>query len=297
MKSGSIRKVGVVGSGVMGHGIAMSFARAGYSVLMTDISEEFLQNAMKSISAGRFGLQKQVEKGTITAEEKESIIARISTSTKLDSLKDCDLIVEAAPEDRKIKAEIFSRLDRICPERTVLASNTSGIMISDLASSTARGDRFVGMHWFNPPQVMKLIEVVKGPETSDETLQLICSLSEEMSKVPITVNDGPGFFTTRFINSWLMESFRIFEQGVAGIKEIDQMSKLAFGFPMGPFELSDLIGLDTMVHIAEYMFDETKDPAYSAPVSLKKLVLAGYLGTKKGSKGGWYQYYGLNEEK
>lgn len=296
MKSGSIRMVGVVGSGVMGHGIALSFARAGYRVLMTDIRDEFLQSAMKSISEGRFGLKRQVEKGTITAEEKDSIMSRISTSTNIDDLKECDLIVEAAPEDRKIKGEIFSRLDSICPEKTIFASNTSGIMISDLASFTGRGDRFVGMHWFNPPQIMKLIEVVRGPETSDGTIETINKVSEEMSKIAITVNDGPGFFTTRFIDSWLMESYRIFEQGVAGIREIDQMSKLAFGFPMGPFELSDLIGLDTMLHIADYMFEETKDPAYSAPVILKKLVLSGYLGTKKGSKGGWYDYYGLKEK-
>lgn len=296
MKSGSIRMVGVVGSGVMGHGIALSFARAGYRVLMTDIRDEFLQSAMKSISEGRFGLKRQVEKGTITAEEKDSIMSRISTSTNIDDLKECDLIVEAAPEDRKIKGEIFSHLDSICPEKTIFASNTSGIMISDLASFTGRGDRFVGMHWFNPPQIMKLIEVVRGPETSDGTIETINKVSEEMSKIAITVNDGPGFFTTRFIDSWLMESYRIFEQGVAGIREIDQMSKLAFGFPMGPFELSDLIGLDTMLHIADYMFEETKDPAYSAPVILKKLVLSGYLGTKKGSKGGWYDYYGLKEK-
>ncbi len=297
MKSGEITRVGVVGSGVMGHGIAMSFARAGYSVLMTDIKEEFLSNAMESISGGRFGLQRQVDKGTVSEEEKNKIISRISTSTSIEDLKDCQLIVEAAPEDRKVKGSIFAKLDGLCPEDTVFASNTSGIMISDLASFTKRGDRFVGMHWFNPPQVMKLIEVVRGPETSDETLETIMHVSGTMEKVAVIVNDGPGFFTTRFINSWLMEAYRILEQGVAGIKEIDEMSRLAFGFPMGPFELSDLIGLDTMLHVADYMFEETKEPAYAPPVILKKLVLAGYLGSKKGSKGGWYDYYGLEKSK
>lgn len=293
MESQNISRVGVIGSGVMGHGIAMSFAKSGYTVVMTDISEDFLRSGMEAISSGRFGLQRLVDKGTITQQEKEAVLSRISTSTDTGDLKDCDLIVEAAPEDRKIKGEIFGALDRICKPETIFASNTSGIMISDLASFTSRGSQFVGMHWFNPPQVMKLVEIVRGPETSQETLDSITAVSEKMAKVPVTVNDGPGFFTTRFIDSWLMEAYRIFEQGVAGVKEIDQMSKLAFGFPMGPFELSDLIGLDTMLHVADYMFEETKDPAYAAPVILKKMVLSGYLGKKKGSKGGWYDYYGL----
>ncbi len=291
-----IRNTGVVGSGVMGHGIALSLARAGYPVVMTDIKDEFLKKAMESISSGRFGLQRQVDKGSISAEEMNTILSRITVSTELSDLKDCDLVIEAAPEDRKIKGDIFSRLDSICPENTVFASNTSGIMISDLASFTKRGDRFAGMHWFNPPQVMKLVEVVRGPETSDDTIDVIIGISEKLSKTAIVVNDGPGFFTTRFIDTWLMEAYRIFEQGLAGIREIDRMTKLAFGFPMGPFELSDLIGLDTMLHVADYMFEETKNPAYSAPVILKKLVLAGYRGTKPGSKGGWYEYYGLSKE-
>ncbi len=287
--------VGVVGSGVMGHGIAMTFARHGFRTIMYDISEEFLKKAMDNISSGRFGLQKLVDKGSITAQQKEEIIGRIMATTSLKDLSGCALVVEAAPEDRNLKGKIFSELDSICGRDTILASNTSGIMISDLSSFTRRGDRFVGMHWFNPPQVMKLVEVVRGPETSQKTIDFITDLSRRMEKVPIVVNDAPGFFTTRFINSWLMEAYRIFEQGVAGIREIDEMSRLAFGFPMGPFELSDLIGLDTMLHVAEYMFDETKNPAYSAPTVLKKLVLSGYLGKKIGSKGGWYDYYSLQK--
>lgn len=297
MKTGNISTIGVVGSGVMGHGIGLSFARAGYTVKLYDIKEDFLASAMESISKGRFGLTRLVEKGSLTQEEMNDTISRIKTTTRLEDLGECGLVVEAAPEDREIKGKVFSELDSICGEGTIFASNTSGIMISDLASFTGRGDRFVGMHWFNPPQVMKLIEIVKGPETSEGTLETVVEVSKLLGKVPIVVNDGPGFFTTRFIDSWLMEAYRIFEQGVAGVKEIDQMAKLAFGFPMGPFELSDLIGLDTMLHVADYMFEETKDPAYAAPVILKKLVLAGYLGTKKGSKGGWYEYFGLERGK
>ncbi|MCL4328321.1 MAG: 3-hydroxyacyl-CoA dehydrogenase NAD-binding domain-containing protein [Candidatus Thermoplasmatota archaeon] len=297
MNPSDVTKVGVIGSGVMGHGIAMSFARYGFPTVMYDISEDLLKKGLESISSGKFGLQRLVSKGTITEDKKNEIIGRISITTKLSDLKDCGLVVEAAPEIRSLKAKLFSELDSICGQDAIFASNTSGIMISELASSTRRGDRFVGMHWFNPPQVMKLVEVVRGPETSDSTLEVIRSVSGAMEKVPIVVNDGPGFFTTRFINSWLMEAYRIFEQGIAGIKEIDQMSKLAFGFPMGPFELSDLIGLDTMLHVADYMFEETKDRAYSAPTVLKRLVLAGYLGKKAGSKGGWYDYYGIQADR
>ncbi|MCL4332609.1 MAG: 3-hydroxyacyl-CoA dehydrogenase NAD-binding domain-containing protein [Candidatus Thermoplasmatota archaeon] len=292
-----VSKVGVVGSGVMGHGIAMSLARSGFTVVMYDIKDEFLAKGMEAISSGRFGLKGMVERGKMTGDEMNSILSRISTTTEMGALSGCNLIIEAAPEDRKIKGEIFSKLDGICPESTLFASNTSGIMISDLASFTKRGDRFVGMHWFNPPQVMKLVEIVRGPETSGETLETIVSISTRMGKTPITVNDGPGFFTTRFINSWLMEAYRLLEYGVAGIREIDEMSRLAFGFPMGPFELSDLIGLDTMLHVAEYMFEETKEPAYAPPTVLKKLVLSGYLGKKAGSKGGWYDFYGIEVKK
>ena len=291
MRLEDLKKVGVIGSGVMGHGIAVTFARHGYQVIMNDISEDFLRKGMDSIVSGRFGLQKQVEKGRMTEADLKQTVSRISTSTDIQSLSDCGLIVEAVTEDLKVKGGIFSRLDSICGRETVFASNTSGIRISDLTSFVKRGDRFVGMHWFNPPQVMQLVEVVRGPQTSEETLKLVVSVSEKMGKIPITVNDGPGFFTTRFINSWSMEAYRLFDLGIAGIREIDQMSKLAFGFPMGPFELGDLIGLDTMLHIAEYMFRETGNAAYAPTPALEKLVHEGYLGKKAGSRGGWYDYY------
>ncbi len=293
MEEKALKPIGVVGSGVMGHGIAMTLAKYGFQTVMYDISEDFLKRAMENISSGRFGLQKLVDKGSITASDRTEIMGRIRTTTSLRDLAGCSLVIEAAPENRDLKGKIFSELDSLCDRETILASNTSGIMISDLASFTKRGDRFVGMHWFNPPQVMKLVEVVRGPETAQRTLDFINDLSRKLEKMPVVVNDAPGFFTTRFINAWLMEAYRIFEQGVAGIAEIDEMSRLAFGFPMGPFELSDLIGLDTMLHVADYMFDETKNPSYSPPTTLKKLVLSGYLGKKTGSKGGWYDYYSV----
>lgn len=284
-------EIAVIGAGLMGHGIVQAFAHKGYNVTMLDIKQEFLDNGLKMIKEGRFGFARLVNSGKISSSEADAAIQRISTTTDYNEIKGCDLVIEAAPENLKLKSEIFKKLDELVSDSTIIASNTSGIMISSLAANTHRGANFIGMHWFNPPQVMKLIEVVRGPETSDKTVKTLMDLSAEIGKTPILVNDGPGFFTTRYINSWLMEAIRQFEGGVAGIAEIDQMSKLAFGFPMGPFELSDFIGLDTMYHIAEYMFEETKKPEYAPPVILKKLVLTGYLGNKKGSKGGFYEYY------
>jgi 3-hydroxybutyryl-CoA dehydrogenase len=296
MQDSKNMKIGVIGSGIMGHGIAQTLARYGYTVIMNDISMDFLQNGMQMIKSGRFGLEKAVSAGKMKKEEADQTLSRISVTINQEDLKDCDLIIEAITEDEKVKGALFKKLDSIVKKSAIFASNTSGIMISSLSSYTTRGKNFIGMHWFNPPQVMKLVEVVKGPETTEDAIHAIVSISESAEKVPIIVNDGPGFFTTRFLNSWLMESYRMFESGVAGISEIDRMSKLAFGFPMGPFELSDFIGLDTMLHVAEYMYDETKRPDYAPPTILKKLVLAGYLGNKKGSKGGWYQYYGIKLE-
>ncbi|MBS7288845.1 MAG: 3-hydroxyacyl-CoA dehydrogenase, partial [Candidatus Freyarchaeota archaeon] len=193
---------------------------------------------------------------------------------------------------------VFSELDAICREEAVFASNTSGILISDLASSVRRKDKFIGMHWFNPAPVMRLIEVVKGALTSEETFQLTVELAKRLGKTPIEAKDVPGFFTTRFVCCWLMEAVRLFEAGVAGVREIDEMCKLAFGFPMGPFELMDLIGLDTMLHIGEYLYAETKEERYAPPVTLKKLAASGYIGDarmKPGSRGGWYSFYGERE--
>jgi len=228
----------------------------------------------------------------------KEIIARIKTSTKLEDLKDCDFLIEAIPENPQLKKNIFKKLDEICKPECIFASNTSGILITDLASAVKRKDKFVGMHWFNPAPVMKLIEVVRGALTSNETFQITVELSKKFGKVPIEAADVPGFFTTRFISSWLNEAIRLFERGVAGIKEIDEMCKLAFGFPMGPFELMDLIGLDTAVHISEYLYNETKEVQFITPLTLKKLVLSGYIGDKKlkpGSRGGWYDFFGIEK--
>jgi 3-hydroxybutyryl-CoA dehydrogenase len=289
-----IKIVGIVGAGVMGNGIAQVFARNGYEVILVDISEKILEKALENIKTGPYGLKKLVEKGKISEEEMENCMKRIKTSTSYESLKNVDFLIEAVPENLDLKRRIFAELDRICKKDTIFASNTSGIMISSIATAVERKEKFIGMHWFNPAQIMRLIEVVRGALTSEETFQITMEISKKLGKIPIPANDAPGFFTTRFINSWLMEAIRLYEANVAGIKEIDEMCKLAFGFPMGPFELMDLIGLDTVLHIAEYMFEETKEAHYAPPVTLKKLVLSGYLGDKRlkfGSKGGWYDFF------
>ncbi len=293
MKLEDIKVIGVIGAGVMGHGIAQVAARTGYDVVMVDISEDVLKKAMEMIESGPFGLKRLVEKGKMSEDEAKAVLSRIKTSTSLESLKDADFIIEAVTEKADLKKKIFADLDRICKPETIIASNTSAIMITDLATAVERKDKFIGMHWFNPAPVMKLIEIIRGALTSDETFNLTVELSKKFGKIPIEAGDGPGFFTTRFINSWLVEAVRLFEMGIGGIKEIDEMCKLAFGFPMGPFELMDLVGLDTMLHIAEYLYEETQEKHYAPPITLKKLVLSGYVGRKPGSRGGWYEFYGI----
>jgi len=194
----------------------------------------------------------------------------------------------------ELKKKVFKILDEKCPEKTVFTSNTSSIMIAELASAVKRKDKFAGMHWFNPAPVMPLIEVVRGPLTSKETMNLVVDLSRKLGKTPIEVKDGPGFYTTRFITAYLFEAVRIFEEGIADVESIDEMTKLAFRHPMGPFELMDLIGLDTVLHIGEYIYGITREPQYKPPITLRKLVLSGYLGDPKyktESKGGWRTYY------
>lgn len=293
-----MKVIGIVGAGVMGHGIAQVAARSGYRVVLVDVSQEVLKKALENIRSGPYGLQRLVEKGKMSKEEMENCMERIKISTNYESLKDVDYLIEAVPENLELKRKIFGQLDKICKKDAIFATNTSGILVSSIATAVERKDKFIGMHWFNPAPVMKLIEVVRGALTSNETFEITVELSKRFGKVPIPANDAPGFFTTRFINSWLIEAIRLYENGIAGIREIDEMCKLAFGFPMGPFELMDLIGLDTVLHIAEYLYEETKEKHYAPPIALKKLVLSGYIGDKKlkfGSKGGWYDYYGIKK--
>jgi len=279
----------------MGHGIAQTCIQSGYLTYLIDVDREILEKALGLIRKGPFGLMKLVEKGKLDPNQVDEIMKRIKTTTDYDEFsEEVDVVIEAVPENPLLKKKIFKLLDQKCPEKTVFASNTSGIMITELATTVKRKDRFVGMHWFNPAPVMSLIEVVRGSLTSDETFNLTFELSKKLGKTPIEAEDGPGFYTTRFITAYLYEAIRLFEAGLAKIKGIDEMTKLAFRHPQGPFELMDLIGLDTILHIGEYIYSITKETQYKPPLTLRKLVLSGYIGDprfKPESRGGWRDYY------
>jgi 3-hydroxybutyryl-CoA dehydrogenase len=295
LKIDDVKLIGVVGAGTMGHGIAQSFIQAKYSVRLLDVNENILKKALELIRNGPFGLMKLVKRGKLALDDVEDLMKRIIITTDYDEFcQDVDVVIEAVPENLELKKKIFKLLDEKCPEKTLFASNTSGIMITEIAVAVERKEKFVGMHWFNPAPVMPLIEIVKGALTSDETFSLIMELSKKLGKIPIEAKDGPGFYTTRFITAYLFEAIRLFEAGVADLKAIDDMTKLAFRHPMGPFELMDLIGLDTILHIGEYLYGRTLEPQYKPPLTLRKLVLSGYLGSsrfKPESRGGWLDYF------
>ncbi|MCW4055351.1 MAG: 3-hydroxyacyl-CoA dehydrogenase NAD-binding domain-containing protein [Candidatus Bathyarchaeota archaeon] len=289
-------KIGVVGAGTMGHGIAQVCASKGYAVTLTDVNQDALNKGLNLVRRGPFGLEKLVSRGKIAAEQVDEIMNRIDATTSYDHFcKDLGIVIEAIPESLELKKKLFKLLDEKCSAEAIFASNTSGIMITELAAAVERKEKLVGMHWFNPPPVMPLIEVVRGPVTSQTTFSLVMELSRKLGKTPIEVNDGPGFYTTRFIAAYLFEAIRLFEAGISSVEDIDAMTKLAFRHPQGPFELMDLIGLDTMLHIGEYIYSRTADPRYKPPLALRKLVLSGYLGDarfKPNSKGGWLAYHG-----
>jgi len=297
MKVEEVKKVTVVGAGVMGHGIAMTCARTGFDVTLVDVSKDVIDKAYQELRDGRFGLMRLVEKSKMTKQEMEGILSKIkSTTDPKEAAKDADVVIEAVAEQLELKKKVWKMYDEICPPKTIFASNTSTIMITDQATAIKRQEKFIGMHWFNPAQVMRLIEIIRGALTSDETFKFMWDLSLKLGKNPVEAKDTPGFFTSRFIGIFMNSAVRMFEEGVAGIKEIDVMSKQAFGFPMGPFELMDLTGLDIGVHASEYIYGLTGDPSARAPITLRKLATAGYIGNKPGSRGGWYDYYRLTKE-
>lgn len=284
-----MEKISIVGAGLMGSGIAQVCAQNGYQVILRDIEEDLLEKGFNRI---RKSLEEFVSSDKIE-EEPEVVLERIEGTTELKKVADSDLVIEAVPEEMDLKKSIYEDLEEVCSKNTIFATNTSSLMVTDLATGTKRPEKFIGMHWFNPPQVMELIEIVRGAKTSDETFRTIVTLSERLGKKPIQAKDGPGFFSTRYLSSFLAEAMRLYEKGVAGVKEIDEMSKMAFNWPMGPFELADHVGLDTTLHILNYIYTETGLPRYAPPLALKKLVKAGYLGDKPGSKGGFYDYFNV----
>jgi len=281
----TIKKIGIIGAGTMGHGIALVAAKAGYEVVLNDVKDEYIKKGLGSIE--KF-LTKSVEKGKMTPEEKKTILERIHGTTKLEDMKDTDLIIEAIVEEVKIKKEIFQKLDGICKKETLFASNTSTIPITDLASATKRPDQFIGMHFMNPVPLMKLVEVIRGLRTSQETNTTIKNLAEKMEKTPIEVNDGPGFISNRVLFAMINEAMFCVQDGTGTIQSIDNIMKLGMNHPMGPLELADLIGLDVSLNILNVLYEGFNDSKYRPCPLLKKMVQAGYLGRKTGK--GFYEY-------
>ncbi|HKO97026.1 MAG TPA: 3-hydroxybutyryl-CoA dehydrogenase [Pyrinomonadaceae bacterium] len=277
--------IGVVGSGTMGNGIAQVAARAGYDVVMRDISEEFLQRGLGAIDKS---LQRDVDKERLTAEEKSSIVSRIKTSTELNALAGASYVIEAVTENPEVKAEVFQTLDQITSPETVLASNTSSISITKIAATTKRPDKVIGMHFMNPVPVMKLVEVIRGLATSDETYEKVRALTEKMGKTALDCNDSPGFVSNRVLMPMINEAIFTLYEGVATRESIDGIMKLGMNHPMGPLQLADFIGLDVCLAILNVLYDGFGDPKYRACPLLKRYVDAGWLGKKTGR--GFYEY-------
>jgi len=281
----AIRRVGVVGAGTMGNGIAHVFARSGYQVMLCDIEQKFLDRALATIGKN---LDREVAKNKISDAQKSDALQRISPITDRSRLAVCDFIVEAASEKLEIKSELFRDLERICRREGVLASNTSSISITKLAATTSRPDKVIGMHFFNPVPVMKLVEVVRGLATSEETFQTIRDLSLKLEKTPVEVNDAPGFVSNRVLMPLLNEAMFTVMEGVATPAAVDEVFKLGMAHPMGPLTLADFIGLDVCLDIMRVLHRGLGDPKYRPCPLLIKMVDAGWLGKKSGR--GFYQY-------
>ena len=280
-----IRQIAVIGSGTMGRGIAYLSAVAGYDTIIHDVDASALEAAKASIGST---LRKGVEKGKVTEDVARTALERVQVATDLEpAVRTADLIIEAIPEDIGMKREIFSQADIFCGEQTILASNTSSISITTLAGTVERRDRFVGLHFFNPPHLMKLIEIVRGERTSDETIKAVREVAEKMGKSPILVRDSPGFASSRLGIAIGLEAIRMLEDGVASAEDIDRAMELGYNHPMGPLRLTDLVGLDVRLSIAEYL-SSTLGPRFEPPALLRKMVSEGKLGRKTGE--GFYKW-------
>lgn len=280
-----IQRVGVVGCGLMGSGIAQVSAQSGFTTIVREVSPELVEKGIKSVEKN---LARLVEKGVITEAAKGEIRGRLKGSTSLEELKDCDVVVEAIIEQLPAKRELFTLLDAICPASTIFASNTSSLTITEIAASTKRPQRFVGLHFFNPVPVMKLVEVVKTIATDPAVYEEMMEFGAKLGKTPVRANDSGGFIVNRLLVPYLLDAIRALEEGVGSVVDIDNSMKLGCGYPMGPFTLLDFVGLDTTLYISQIMFDEFKEKRFAAPPLLKRMVLAGWLGKKSGR--GFYDY-------
>jgi 3-hydroxybutyryl-CoA dehydrogenase len=281
----SIEKVGVVGCGLMGAGIAQVCAAAGFSTIVREVSPELLHKGIKGIEKN---LERLVEKGTITDAAKNEIRSRLKGTTVIEDLKDCDLIIEAIIEQLPAKRDVFATLDKLCPEKTIFVSNTSSLTITEIATATKRPKRFVGLHFFNPVPVMKLVEVVRTIATDAAVYEEMVAFGAKLGKTAVRANDSTGFIVNRLLVPYLLDAIRALEEGVGSIEDIDNSMKLGCGHPMGPLTLLDFVGLDTTYYISQIMFDEFKERRFAAPPLLKRMVLAGWNGRKAGR--GFYDY-------
>ena len=281
----AIKKIGVVGAGTMGNGIAQIASQIGCDVVMRDIETRFVEGGMKNID--KF-LSRSVEKGKIAADQKDEIIGRIKGTTDMAELEDVDFVIEAVIEDMDLKKEVFKELDGLVRPEVILATNTSSMSITEIAASTNRPDKMCGMHFFNPVPLMRLVEIIRGYATSDETVTITRELAEKMGKVTVEVKkDSPGFIVNRIMIPHMLEAIKIVEEGIASIEDVDTAVKNGLNYPMGPFELMDLTGIDIAYFVTEYFYKElNKESKWAAPNLLKTMVRAGKLGKKSG--GGWY---------
>lgn len=282
----NIKTIGVVGAGSMGTGIANLAAMNGFNVILRDIDEKYLQNALNKMD--KF-MEKSVARGKMTEEQKQQTLDRIKPTTNLNEMVEADVVIEAVIEDLELKKEVFSQLDEIVKENVILATNTSSMSITVIASATKRPDRVAGMHFFNPAQLMKLVEVVRGYETSDETVEELKALSKALTKEPIEVKkDVPGFIVNRIMIPQFIEAIKLLEEGVASAEDIDKAVTLGLNYPMGPFTLQDYAGVDIGLRVMEYFKQEFNDNRFAPPLLLKQLVRAGRVGQKAGA--GFYDY-------
>ncbi|MBI4483586.1 MAG: 3-hydroxybutyryl-CoA dehydrogenase [Acidobacteria bacterium] len=280
-----IKKVGVVGCGLMGSGIAQVSASFGYDTVVREVSQELLQKGLESI---RNSLEKFLQKGKVTEADRAATLNRLQGTTRLEDLAGCDLVIEAVTENLEVKKETYVRLDPLCDRETIFASNTSSLSITEMMMTTQRPDRFIGLHFFNPVPLMALVEVVSTLVTSDEVKRTAVQFAKSLGKTPVLASDRPGFIVNRLLVPYLLDAIRALEEGLGTLEDIDQGMKLGCGHPMGPFTLLDLVGLDTTYFIANIMFEEFKEKRFAPPPLLKRMVLAGRLGRKSGI--GFYKY-------
>ncbi len=281
----AIEKVGVVGCGLMGSGIAQVAAQAGCQVTVREVSQQIVEKGLQSIEKN---LGRLVEKGTLSAGDRDQVRGRLRGTTNLEDLKDCDLIIEAIIEQLPAKRELWTALDKICPKPTIFASNTSSLSITEMATFTQRPDRFVGMHFFNPVPVMKLVEVIRTIATDPKVFDEMVAFGGRLGKTVVRTSDRTGFIVNRLLVPYLLDAVRALEEGVGSVEDIDNSMKLGCGHPMGPLTLLDFVGLDTTHYIAHIMFDEFKEKRFASPPLLKRMVLAGWNGRKAGR--GFYDY-------